>query len=267
MCVLDTFFLTISFFGSELFVLVALAYVFYLDKHYGLRVSLATLTTILTTLLLKLTFRIPRPNPTHWKTTTQGYSMPSGHASISACFWGYTAKHFDSTLLRVFSPTIIILIGISRVYLGVHRWEDVFVGWALGIAVAFMFDAIYEKLSTLTNNMYVRLLIATTIITLLYAVLYVFWDMSEYDYQQALKVLSILAGLIITLISTPNTYFALPNPATTRHIVLRGTLTLLILLVPYTVAKLRTELAVPMFILMGAMLIVLIPQIIRRLGI
>ena len=264
MGILDAFFLAVSFFGSELFVLVALAYAFCWRREYGLRIAFATLITIYITLLLKLFFRIPRPEPELWKTKAYGYSFPSGHSSISACFWGYTAKHFDSLFLRLFSPAIILLVGISRVYLGVHRWEDVIAGWALGLCVALTFDAVYEKITSLISSTQLRLLVSLIVFASLYALTYALGNPTEYDYQQALKVLSLLAGLTIALIATPNTYLDMSDAETLSSIMLRGNITLLILIVSYICAKTHPELVVPMFLLMGILLVALIPWIIRR---
>ena len=69
-----------------------------------------------------------------------GYSFPSGHALMSAAFYGFLAyllfRHCPSPLLKwslVSLLTLLVLaIGFSRVYLGVHYLSDVLAGFAAG---------------------------------------------------------------------------------------------------------------------------------------
>ncbi len=68
------------------------------------------------------------------------HSMPSGHAMMSAIVFGLIAvglfrssawirEHPDVLLV---APVLSLLIGLSRVYLGVHWLTDVLAGWAIG---------------------------------------------------------------------------------------------------------------------------------------
>ena len=86
--------------------------------------------------LLKLLFH--RPRPTLQLLMAHGYSFPSGHAFSAVIVYGFliyiTWKLIKSEALRliIFSAAIllIILIGISRVYLNVHWLTDVLGGYA-----------------------------------------------------------------------------------------------------------------------------------------
>lgn len=66
-------------------------------------------------------------------------SFPSGHSFMSAVVWlslaGIAAQHRPAAfapLLPVLATGLVALIGLSRVYLGVHWPSDVLAGWALG---------------------------------------------------------------------------------------------------------------------------------------
>ena len=53
--------------------------------------------------------------------------------------WTLLALHFRKTWFTALAVTLIFLIGVSRVYLGVHYPTDVLVGWTLGAALAFTY--------------------------------------------------------------------------------------------------------------------------------
>jgi membrane-associated phospholipid phosphatase len=90
--------------------------------------------------LLKLYFARPRPFFTDPLLTPANYSFPSGHAMISAIMYGLLAYFI---LLEVKNPAgriaiivgtviLVLLIGFSRIYLGVHFVSDVIAGFAAG---------------------------------------------------------------------------------------------------------------------------------------
>jgi undecaprenyl-diphosphatase len=97
---------------------------------------------------IKLQFHRQRPEPFFDTPLPASYSFPSGHALLSFCCYGTLAAVADVRgalrwLLRAASVALILLIGISRVYLGVHYPTDVIAGyltgavWLAGVAILY----------------------------------------------------------------------------------------------------------------------------------
>lgn len=102
--------------------------------------------------LLKRLFRRARPSE-HWLTGASGYSFPSGHSMVSMALYGVLAYILLSYPLArrwrwpgiLFTGAIILMVGISRIYLGVHYPSDVLAGFAAGGAWATICSAAIRK--------------------------------------------------------------------------------------------------------------------------
>jgi hypothetical protein len=119
------------------------------NKRLAIQLSVVMLAASSINDLLKLLVRNPRPfivQGTYlqkWAVSAKSarnlameFSTPSGHATAAAAFYTYLYGKVCSRVVRIVAVAAILIIGISRPYLGVHYFEDVFLGWALGLAVA-----------------------------------------------------------------------------------------------------------------------------------
>lgn len=100
--------------------------------------------------LLNLLFKllIKRTRPTDLMIIAEtGYSFPSGHAMMSFAFftlliffvWKYLKNKPLKIVLTIVFSILIITIGFSRIYLGVHYLTDILAGWLLTLAVFGIF--------------------------------------------------------------------------------------------------------------------------------
>lgn len=129
-------------------VLVTVAAVGYLlldgRPHLALLALVAVLGGLALSLLLKDIFQRPRPElVTHGEYVTTS-SFPSGHSMMSAVVYltlgallaRAQAKRYLKVYLMAVALLFTVLVGVSRVYLGVHWPTDVLAGWAAGAAWA-----------------------------------------------------------------------------------------------------------------------------------
>lgn len=93
---------------------------------------------------LKRFYDRPRPDLVEHLDTVHTASFPSGHAMMSTVIYltlaALVVRFFDDMRVRAYVICVAVvisgLVGISRIYLGVHWPSDVIAGWALGAAWA-----------------------------------------------------------------------------------------------------------------------------------
>jgi hypothetical protein len=67
------------------------------------------------------------------------YGLPSGHSQSAVVVWGIIASYVRKWWAWAVAIALMVLIGFSRIYLGVHFPTDVFGGWALGVVLLALY--------------------------------------------------------------------------------------------------------------------------------
>lgn len=130
-----------------LVVLIVASYLLLLrDRTTALFVVVSALSGTFLNTLLKLLFGRPRPDIISHLTEVATLSFPSGHAALSAVIYltiGFLlAGTHRSFVFRAYfigvAIVLTLLVGVSRIYLGVHYPTDVIGGWSFGTAWALL---------------------------------------------------------------------------------------------------------------------------------
>jgi membrane-associated phospholipid phosphatase len=133
-----------TFLGNEQFyLLVAPAILWCIDATLGLRVGLYLMINGMVNAAIKIAIHGPRP---YWisnqikalGSAENSFGVPSGHAQNAVVVWGTLAESIRKKLAWAIAIIIMIMIGLSRIYLAVHFPHDVLIGWILGIIMLWV---------------------------------------------------------------------------------------------------------------------------------
>lgn len=134
------------------------AVLFFLRKHFS---SIAPLFisvggSAITMFVLKYLFERERPLGGVYAELSP--SFPSGHATMAIALYGFILymawihdKHHLKNPFLIFLTILILLIGLSRLYLGVHYLSDVLAGYAVGLIWLFIAARLERKIFRLAN--------------------------------------------------------------------------------------------------------------------
>lgn len=151
----------ITLFGEQTMLVAIMGFVYWsYDKELGKYIGLNAVLTNVWNPFIKNIFLRRRPYFDHsqikclkpveadadlYDIAAQGYSFPSGHSMNASTLYGSLAYKKKKWLIPV-AVILILLVGLSRVYLGCHYPTDVIVGWLLGFAIIIISTILQNKI-------------------------------------------------------------------------------------------------------------------------
>jgi membrane-associated phospholipid phosphatase len=129
----------VSALGSEEFFLVFLPAIYWsIDKRLGRQLGYIFLLSALINNMLKNIIRQPRPfwlEPDIQKGDAEGYGIPSGHVQNVTAVFLLLAASVRRNWAWLLALLYILMMALSRLYLGVHFLQDIAIGFAVGLLV------------------------------------------------------------------------------------------------------------------------------------
>ena len=147
---LTDFFSSITIMGSIVFSLVLCGGLFILSREKGVTTFIGVFLSAAATHLLKLIFSVPRPAVDRLVGVST-YSFPSGHTTVAFSLAVLLSNMNEG--LRIYLFGVAVLVGFSRIYLGVHYVTDVVAGAVVGYIISRIFlekfsDEITSKINS-----------------------------------------------------------------------------------------------------------------------
>jgi membrane-associated phospholipid phosphatase len=136
--------------GTEYFYIPLILLIYWcIDEKRGFRLGCLIILSGCLNLTFKGIFKQPRPyelDPSVGKAFEPSYGIPSGHAQNSLVFWFPVSRWARRRRVTVMAAALILLIGLSRLYLGVHFPTDLLAGWVLGALWLVLFFLLEDRL-------------------------------------------------------------------------------------------------------------------------
>ncbi len=153
---MSSFMRVMTFLGSTVFMVCLCAFLFFIflfKKHKKTAFSTAGILIVSTILNNVVKLIIRRPRPTYMIVEESSFSFPSGHMMASVTLYGFliyliSKSQMKTTYKVIFNSllvVLIILIGMSRIYLGAHFASDILGGACLSASLVLLFAHLDEK--------------------------------------------------------------------------------------------------------------------------
>lgn len=209
---LDTLFLLITALGEEtVFLVVALIFVWCVNKREGFYILITGLIGTLANQALKLICKVPRPwvkDPAFKPVgdaieEATGYSFPSGHTQNAATTFGAIGRfNAKKRAFPIVCVIIILLVSFSRMYLGVHTPQDVLTSLLIGGVLVFAFHPLFATEERFNKSM-PYIVIGSVLLSVSFLVFVLLTPAEAHDahnYESAMKNACTLLGCTVGLV-------------------------------------------------------------------
>lgn len=139
-----------SFLGTEEFYILILPILYWcIDSKLGIRVGVIMLFSSGLNFIFKIVFTAPRP---YWISSKVKalwgeiyFGIPSGHAQQAVAVWGIMAAYLRRGWGWITAIFFILMIGLSRTFLGAHFFVDMIAGWLIGLLLLWFFIKYWDS--------------------------------------------------------------------------------------------------------------------------
>lgn len=143
--------------GNENFYILIMPLLFWcVNSIMGIRAGVILILSGGINTFLKIIIHTPRP---YWVDTRvkafsseTSFGMPSGHSFNAASIWGSFAVSLKKCWMTWLAIVMILLIGLSRIYLGVHFLHDVLSGWIVGGLLLWGYLTVEKRIAGWVNQ-------------------------------------------------------------------------------------------------------------------
>ena len=159
--VLQKIFEAVTFLGDEYAMVLIIGFIFWgYKKELGKKIGTYAITALVSSVAINNIVMRRRPYFDHsdvkclkarasdadpYDIAVQGYSFPSGHATNSVSTYTVLGMNVRKTVLRIVFFLIPILIGLSRIVLGVHYPTDILAGWLISALIVLVISGIKNQ--------------------------------------------------------------------------------------------------------------------------
>ncbi|MCG3225344.1 MAG: phosphatase PAP2 family protein [Candidatus Heimdallarchaeota archaeon] len=179
--ILNTIMGIITYLGEAIIYIALLVILYYLwDKKKAYRAITMLVSSSVVNSSAKAAFRLDRPTAINTEIEEISFGLPSGHTQLSTTFWGVLSAFITKWGMLTVSIILPILIAFSRIYLVVHWFTDVLMGFGIGFIILAIFLVVlkpienyFEDKSTTVKiiwSILVGILFATPIVLLHYSI-------------------------------------------------------------------------------------------------
>ncbi len=205
--VLNEIMLLVTQLGEETaFLALALIFFWCVDKKKGYFIMSVGFVGTMANQFLKLVFRIPRP----WvldenftileqaKEAATGYSFPSGHTQTAVGTFGAICAGSEDKKVRIGCIILAVMVGFSRMYIGVHTPQDVLVSAALAVVLVLVLRKPVLSGSVKTMKLLMAGMIAMALGLLAFVELFPFpADVDAHNLESGVKNAYTMIGCLI----------------------------------------------------------------------
>jgi membrane-associated phospholipid phosphatase len=164
---LDWLFKTLTFLGSEGFFLILMPFVYWcVDRVLGIRLIVLLLSSVAINTVVKVLAAQPRPFQFDGRvkaiTTETTFGFPSGHTQSSTVVWGLLGRKARRWWFWTIAVALVVGVGVSRMYLGVHFPTDVLGGLVIGLIVLWLFVKWWPRVENWVRSLSLQVQLALT---------------------------------------------------------------------------------------------------------